>query len=749
MDISIKQIKTAISFTEAYKKYTGAHPAIREVMCVAELYPSLLPPIKEDDTFAGALGEWKQDEMLPLVFAPQYLSQIGYTMNISLLRRLEKSHPEYEKAISDIIEFWKKESTFVKIYKEAPKDIVDYLFPEFVELDKEDYRRLSSKERPLGAGFISGSFDTRVAGITPDFTKLIKLGLPGLRAEISDACQKNPKAEDFYFAADKVIDILEECCLEYSKQATALGLTECAEILSELTRRPPQTLREGIQLILIFTTVLHNENYGRLDVALGDLLDSDLKSERLDDESAVGLICEFWKKFEKFGGEFDSRIVIGGVERSNESAADKFALLAMEATRRRHAIVPVLTLRWTNEQNPALLEKALELISEGCIYPTLYNDDAFIPGVMKGMHVPYEYAAKYFPLGCGEIVLANTSIGSPNSTFRFLKALEATLHNGRDAITGNLIGIETGELESFDTYDTLECALFEQIRAGFERDVSIHIWNRKITARETAYVQASLLTDCCIERGLGLHAGGPRYFGANVEGFGQTNTANSLAVIKKLVYEEKRLTLRELVNILDKNYEGYEDERRLFMQVEKYGNNSCDVDDIKLRLDEYINRTADEIGRANGLDYYTVANVNPGGITIGPTIAASADGRYCGTPMALGNSPQPGTDKNGITAMLLSAVKTDSANGGVVTNMNLSRKTAVENRDMLKSAILTYFDLGGLQLNINCFSSGDLEKALEHPADYQNLIVRVSGYSARFVDLDPITQKEIMKRTLY
>ena len=173
------------------------------------------------------------------------------------------------------------------------------------------------------------------------------------------------------------------------------------------------------------------------------------------------------------------------------------------------------------------------------------------------------------------------------------------------------------------------------------------------------------------------------------------------------------------------------------------------MDEIKLRFDETVNRMADEIGQAAGLDYYTIASVNPGGITLGPCVAASADGRLCGESMTLGNSPMPGTDKNGLTAMLLSAAKTDPANGGVVTNMNLSRETVAGDRELVKAAFLAYFKLGGLQLNVNCFSKGDLEKALVHPENYRNLIVRVSGFSARFVDLDPVTQKHIMERTLY
>ncbi len=277
----------------------------------------------------------------------------------------------------------------------------------------------------------------------------------------------------------------------------------------------------------------------------------------------------------------------------------------------------------------------------------------------------------------------------------------------------------------------------------------MHLWNREIAARETAYVFPAMLMDNCLERGKGIHAGGLRYFGANVECFGMTNTANSLAAIKKLAYDEKKLTLRELVDVLDRNFEGDEELRKELLACPKFGNNDPYVDDIKCRLEDFINTTADEIGIQNGLSWYTVANVNPGGITIGPSIAASADGRKCAETMAVGNSPTPGSDKEGMTSMLLSAAKISPENGGVVTNMNLSRETVTSDPDKFRKMVEIYFARGGLQLNINCFSKGDLEAALEHPEDYSGLIVRVSGYSARFIDLDKITQKHIMDRTLY
>ena len=461
------------------------------------------------------------------------------------------------------------------------------------------------------------------------------------------------------------------------------------------------------------------------------------------------LTMALWDVIEENGQMFDTRVLIGGMGREQEENADRFALIAMEATRRRHSVMPVLTLRLHKKQNPALMDKALQLISKGCIYPTLYNDDAYVPGCMEIMHVPYEDAVKYAPLGCGEVLLECASTSSPNSTMNMLKALEVTLHNGLDGADGESIGIPTGEPEAFETYDQLEEAFLRQLRAAFERDVQLHLWNWKSSNREIGLVIQSLLMEDCIERGKSVLDGGFRYFGANVEGFGMTNTANSLAAIKKLVYEEKAYTLRQVVDILDADFEGHEADRARFMKVEKYGNNLPFVDDIKLRIEQKIHQMADEVGRANGLHYYTLANVNPGGVALGKNVAASADGRGCGEPMALGNSPVPGSDASGLTAMLLSAVKTDPRNGGVVTNMNISRATINQNRAQVRAAFETYFALGGLQLNVNCFSRGDLEKAIEHPEQYSGLIVRVSGYSAKFTTLDPVLQKQIMDRTLF
>lgn len=756
-----KSIDIAINFTNTYKEYLNASPELREARVLECIYPYAIKPMSDSDFFVGDSADMHGVFDVIVDCAPYTMNQIGYMMrDIPEVRELQKKYPHRSAEIEEIIEYWKKESTFVKLIREASEDIHNYQFPRGKSYDDEQYYRVVKKNVP-GSGYMSGSYDTRVAGLMPDYEKLLNLGIPGLREEIDAYKSKKHENSEFYTSLLICVDILENTLEHFKNQATELikntkdkskkeNLTRCKNALCNLKTKKPNTLYEAIQLILIYNLVSRTQNYGRLDVCLGDFLANDLNNGTLTETEAIDMMCHFWKALSKTGNPFDSRVFIGGKGRPNEKNADLFALYAIEATIRTHDIKPVLTLRWYDGQNPALLKKALVSIGEGCIYPTLYNDDAIIPGVMQSMNLPYDEAIKYAPLGCGELTLTCCCAGSPNSTARFLKMFEAVLHNGKDGADGYQIGIDVGNLEDFDTYEKLEEALYKEIRYVLEKDIKIHIWNKNRTAKEYGAIMQSLLTDDCIARGKSIFAGGIRYFGANVEGFGVTNLSNSLIAIKKLVYENKEYTLSEIVTILDANFEGYEADRKRFLQMPKYGNNIPEVDELKLRLERYINDTAHQIGLESDVDYYTIANVNPGGVDIGPQIAASADGRKCATPMALGNSPTPGSDTNGLTSMLISSAKSShAANGGYVTNMNISRETIQGDIDKIYDMFIAYFKLGGLQLNVNCFSKGDLEKALENPENYQNLIVRVSGYSAKFVDLNKVTQKEIMNRTLF
>ncbi len=755
-------IDYARAMTESYLAHMNDSPAIREMACIRSVFPEYLPYLTYEDDFAGRCIEIDALGFLPLDMTPKKRGQIGYYMDIGNMQELQKAYPHRRDEIEEMILFWAKEATTVKIRETAPKDLYEY-YRNFSTpfLDQYGYNRKGKPGLPLGSGVISSSYDTRVAGLMPNFPAFLPGGIPGLYVRIADGEAKNGR-KDFYTAARDAVDLMTEILEMYRLEAEVLAeaaendrdrnnMQDIARMCKKLQTAPPSTYREALQLVILVTIVVHSENYGRLDVALGDFLAHDVDTGVLTEEEAILETVKLfrWMAMPENGQPYDTRVLIGGLGRPNEKNADRFALAAIEAARRRHDVIPVLTLRYYEKQDRRLFDAAITAISENCSSPFLYNDDVLVSAYQKSMNLSYEEALDYAPLGCGEIIVAGKGIGSPNSTIRMLKALEAALHNGRCGVSGELVGIETGELSTLDTYEKLENAFLRQLDERIKIDVRVHRHQAEAANKEVALVFASLFTDDCIARGKALLDGGVSVFGSNLEGFGLTNSANSLRVIQKYVYEEKKYTLEELVHMLDVDFEGYEDERQAFLAVEKYGNDCEAVDAIKRRIEDYLNPRATAYGIAGGFRYCTIANVNPGGIILGPATGASADGRHVGDTFALGNSPHPGTDISGLTAALMSSAKSAPENGGYVTNLHLSRELMPNSMEAVKTLLLTYFKLGGQEMNINCFSKGDLEDALVHPENHKNLIVRVSGYSARYIDLDPPTQKHILARTVY
>jgi pyruvate-formate lyase len=758
---------SAVAFTETYRKHLGSHKAVREAMCCRQLYPACLSPIREGDLFAGANPDHAFNALAVDFGIQKGSGQSGYIMSPKTLAELKaRLGPESHAQIDGMIELWRAESTFVKYWRHAAAsdpEMGEYLR---FELDEAGYDANFKHylAQPKGIGRVITCGNSRLAGLMLDFDKLLRLGLPGLAEQIAARRRDvEKKGGDAGFLEGLLISIetLKDICAHYQVQAEALArnaggspagdeLREMARVLDKLQKGKPETLREAIQLMWISTLASRVLNYARMDVYLGDFYARDIDSGTLTEDEAMRLVMALWHAIEERKIVFDSRVVIGGKGRRNEANADRFALAAMEATRRLRGLTPVLSLRFHEGQAPALLRKALDVIGEGCLYPTLYNDDVYVPGTCRIMDVPESEAEKYLPLGCGELILDSASSGSPNSALNVPKALEAALHDGIEPLTGERLGPRTGSPETFDTFAKLLDAVKAQLRHAMETDVRAHLHQHQNLSRECSFLFQSLLLDDCVERGKDMVSGGLRHLGACIEGFGFTNAGDSLHAIKTLVYERRRLTLGRLTQALDADFAGFEAERQMMLAVPKYGNNHPDVDAMVADISTFIHETAKAIGTKAGLAYYIVSSVNPGGITLGRFCGATADGRRCGEPFAVGDSPTAGFDRNGLTSMLLSVAKSDAANGGYITNLKLSREMFAEgSRPKTEALLNVFFKRGGMQLNITVLGRKDLENAIRDPAKHAHVMVRIGGYSAKFVDLDAVMQQEIMARTFY
>ena len=491
---------------------------------------------------------------------------------------------------------------------------------------------------------------------------------------------------------------------------------------------------------------------GRMDVYLGDFYIRDLESGRLTHDEALQLMLSLWKLINDQYREVDGRIIIGGKGRPNEANADSFALLALETVQAYgKAILPQLTLRFYTEMNPALMEKALSLIGEGHTFPLLYNDDVLIPAVQKAMEVAVELAEQYVPLGCGEIVLNHMGFGTPSGALNVLKALEISLHNGVDPVTGQPMGLATGEFKDFQTFEELLEAYKKQLNNAIEILADHEELEYVVSGQTAPYLYLSLLYDDCLERGKGIFAGGIRYLGGSLETYGNVNAADSLTAIRQLVFEWKVIAPARLLEVLENNFAGFEAERRLMQDCPKYGNDDPTADGMMVDLHNFLCNTIRDQRDRTLLDWYLAVLINNSqNTTLGRWVGASADGRKAGAALANANNPSSGSDRKGLTAFLNSLVKPDpTIHAGFVQNMRFGRDMFDHQRDNLEALLATYFKKGGSQAMITVINRGDLEKALLEPEKYKDVFVRVGGFSARFVDLPKDVQVEILYRTTY
>jgi pyruvate-formate lyase len=411
-------------------------------------------------------------------------------------------------------------------------------------------------------------------------------------------------------------------------------------------------------------------------------------------------------------------------------------------------VIPQLTLRFYNGQDPALFDKALDVLGEGCIFPMLYNDDAVIPGVMQALNVSEKEAQRYHPLGCGEYMLAGASPSLLNCAMSVPKVLDAAMRDGLNA-DGERVGAPTGDARQFDTYEQLEQAFWQQAEFGLGLTARVHAVNNEVMPDQCAFLFASLLTDDCLTRNRPLLAGGTRYQGACVMAHGFTNAADGLVALKRLVYEQGKYSLQEVLDALDADFEGWQGLHRDLLNCPKFGNDVDEVDSILVDVWRGLNEVSDRAGAEVGMDFFTVSSVNPGGYHMGSQCGATPDGRHSGMPFAIGHAPTAGNDTEGITAFLNSVAKADPAHGGVATNVKLSADYFNESRGKLDALFEAFWSQGGQQASVTVVRQQDLQAALEEPEKYPHVLVRVGGWAARFIDLEREVQEDIIRRTAY
>ncbi len=621
--------------------------------------------------------------------------------------------------------------------------------------------------------------------ITPDYAKVIHGGLGSILAEAEEEL-KNLRytSADSIYKADylKAILIVFPAIIRlanrYSELAAIMAesekdrkrkaeLLEISEICKRVPEHPARTFREGIQSFFFYWIMVASGTTpgGRFDQYMNPFYEADLEAGRITKEETLELIeCLNLKimQLNFVGGGKGQRdkwagmarwhnFIIGGCDQDGKEASNDLSYLLLEAAMELQTPHPTLTLRVSEDTPKALMQKALEVVRTGMGMPAFISEKSYI-NFVAGEGVDIREARDFAIAGCLDVQLPGKSRNNAFGMFIVPMVLELALNNGRDPKTGILYGVETGEFKDFKTYDEFYQAFLTHLKHIMGMIAEEH--NILLIAQRDAFpdvVHSALLEDGVKIGKDGLNRQMMFENGSAINMVGMCNTVDSLAAIKKLVYDDKEVTAQQLLDALKSNWEQNESLRKKCIESPKYGNANPYVDMIAQQVwADYakIARTFTSVfGKPVLPTAISITAHAPGGAMTG----ATPDGRMDGETFADGSvSPAQGRDCNGPLAVLQSAMNINQDEYmATLLNMKFHPSAIKTEEDISKlgSMIETYFENGGKHIQFNVVNKEMLLAAKQDKEKYKDLIVRVAGYSAYFVALTPKIQDEIIART--
>ena len=627
--------------------------------------------------------------------------------------------------------------------------------PGFVELTPEAQRTVASW---MGR-YPERGFGRNGDHFAPDYAAALTLGIPGLLDKISASGLTHREEADrleFLDSMEAALRALAAKLAAYRDKALELTGSEgydaerlkfIAENCDALTRRAPETFAEGLQLVwMIHSCFLMEGRYamalGRIDQYLYPLFRKDVDAGKLDEAEAEVLLANTFVKIcerRLLGADDVVNICIGGVDPEGRCAVNDLTYCVIHAVRDVNLPGPNLSARVTEDAPDRFLDECLKAIGTGLGYPALMNDSVNMKALSR-MGYELKDVRNYCMVGCIE---------------NFLPGQQPPWVDGR-----------------FDPINSLLAILFgpAEVRDGIkDMDGFMALYRKKLQAAVKEYVQRanaisfvpdaenhtspflSLFCDSCIERGLDINNGGSKYrsaHGAALMGIG--TVSDSLAAIEKLVFTDKKYTLSQLAEALRANFEGFDEMRADALAAPKYGNNDDFADKYAVFYTSYLADLFDLERTHDGGRMYIAMASNTSNIPAGRQLGATPDGRLAGRPLSDAASPSYGRDRRGVTSTLLSTSKPDYTRSACGTVLNQKFSPAVfkdGSREKLAQLIRVYFKRGGQEVQINATSREVLKDAMDHPENYQSLVVRVSGFSALYVTLDRAVQEDILART--
>ena len=768
----------AVLATQAYKENQNQPRVMVRALMLQKILENMSIYIEDKSLIAG--NQATKNKNAPIF--PEYTME--FVMNELDLFEKRDGYVFYiteetKQQLRDIAPFWENNNLRARGEALLPDEVSVFMetgvFGMEGKLNAGDAHLAVNYERILAEGLKGYEERTKKLKAALDFTK-------------PESIDKNV----FYKAVLIVIDAVHTFANRYSKLAQDMALTETdakrKEELLEISRicakvpyEPASSFREAVQAVWFIQLILqiesngHSLSYGRFDQYMYPYYKKDMENGSLSEESALELLTCLWIKtltvnkvrsqahtLSSAGSPMYQNVTIGGQTTDKKDAVNELSFTVLKSVAQTRLTQPNLTVRYHANLNKKFFDECIEVMKLGFGMPALNNDEIIIPSFIN-WGVKEEDAYNYSAIGCVETAVPGKwgYRCTGMSYINFPRVLLCAMNNGVDLTSKKRFTKGYGYFTEMETYEDLLAAWDKTVREMTRYSVIVENAIDKASERDVPDVLCSALTDDCIGRGKTIKEGGAVYDFISGLQVGIANMADSLAAIKKLVYEEKKITKQQLWDAILDNFQSPENKKIQEMLIEeapKYGNDNDYVDNLVVEAyDSYLDEikkypnTRYQRGPIGGIRYGGTSSISAN-VGQGMGTIATPDGRNAFEPLAEGCSPAHNADKNGPTAIFktVSKLPTEKITGGVLINQKMTPQmlSTEENKQKLEMLIRTFFNrLHGYHVQYNIVSKETLIDAQKHPEKHKELIVRVAGYSAFFNVLSKKTQDDIIGRT--
>jgi len=761
-------IENALILTESFKKTEALPREMRKALAFKDVCSKKTITIWDQELIVGCSGKVPRGGVLCADVCWSVLDRELETISTRPYDPFYISEEDKQLFKEVIKPYWQGRSNFEKWEAQAPPDIVDLKENAVIYIDRKAVR---------GPG-----------ELTPNYEELLSEGIDGIIAYIEKKKSEYSLSKPNHYPRIAYLNAMRTAAegmiilgKRYREEALRLAametddrrreeLEKIAEVFSQIPARPARTFYEALQFVYLYHSSIFMEqnaasyNLGRIDQYLYPYYQADIEAGRLTPEEAQELLDCTWIKLAEpclFQDEVTAEyangytmfqnVCAGGIDANGQDAVNELSYMVIQASMDTMLYQPSLSVRYNLAKNPdAFLRKCAECINTGNGFPAFHNDEVGIR-MMQNKGVPLHEAYDWNPCGCVETNLSGRIRGYVSADVNMGSLVEFVLFRGLHRKSGKILGIDTGDPTTFTSYQEFADAVKRQIDHIITKVVEANnildeIWDD----RPVPFISLSFRN--CIDTATDYTHGGTKYqCGNGIIYDGIADFINSIAAVKELVFEKKTVSMEKLLQALAADFVSFEDIQKKCLDAEKYGNDLSSPDQVAAEMLSYLaintNQSDSKYGKLMAGILPVTAHV-----PLGKVVGALPSGRKAWTTLTDGLSPTGGTDVNGASAVLKSVAKIphDLFASGTLLNMKLSPELMHDTRGTLNLMALlkSACSLGVFHAQFNVVDKNTLIQAQKYPDDYRDLLVRVAGYTAYFIELCPEVQNEIIDRTV-